>query len=90
MVASVVVVLFKVVVDFAIVLLVDDGLGLSELDDPHADSKPTLTIDTQKIPAKSFCLLITSRLFRHAKILDEVQAMRGDDTTALEIGGQVE
>ena len=70
-VACVEAVLRKVVVDFAIVLLVDDGLGLSELDDPHADSNPTLNIDTQKNPAKSFCLLITIRLFRQVENIDD-------------------
>lgn len=49
-----------VVVDFAIVLLVDEDLGFSELDDPHAVNKPIPSIDTQKIPVVNFCPLFTS------------------------------
>ena len=50
--ACVVVVFIKVVVDLPIVLLVDNDLGFSEFEDPHAASKPTLNIDTNRFPPK--------------------------------------
>ena len=56
-------VLNMVVVDFAIVVLVDDDLGFSELDDPHAVNKPIPSIDTQRIPVANFCPLFTSCSF---------------------------
>lgn len=56
-------VLIMVVVDFAIVLLVDDDFGFSELDDPHAVNKPIPRIDTQRIPVANFRPLFTSSPF---------------------------
>ena len=56
-------VLTMVVVDFAIVVLVDDDLGFSELDDPHAVNKPIPSIDTQRIPVANLCPLFTSCSF---------------------------